>query len=160
MEQLKKKETFGVKTEIIDSFYQQWENFPEFAALIRKDRRVIALNKAARDIGYPQGIKCFELGGRELHKECLADTALKEQKAKYQILKNNMIGPQLTMITYWLPLHKEKDLYVHFNIDITRYADPEKIDGLDSVLPITSWKLLQFTSNLFFKFFAKRRHRE
>lgn len=153
---MKTEDTFGVDQKTVDAFYQQWDNFPEFAALIRKDRRVIALNKAARDMGFPQGIRCVEIGGPEVHKECLANKALEERTAKSLLVNSKMPGSKTTMITYWLPLSDKDDLYVHCNIDITKFADQKKVDKHEGVIKATPSKALQFSSYMFFKLFNKK----
>ena len=154
------QDTFGVSEEIINGFYQQWELFPDFVALIRKDRTIIALNKAARDMGYSQGIKCDEESGKELNNACMADSALEEGTTISKIITSKMPEPESTLIAYWMPLQDETDLYIHFIIDITGYVDPEKAEKADTPESITSSKFVQFSSNIFFKLFMKWRGRK
>ena len=113
-----------IKPEIIKAFYLTWDAFPFVVMLLKKSRTIVAVNKLARDLGITPGMKCYELTGiKESHKECLANAALEEGVTKRTVAYNDLFRQVLD--TYWVPVQGEKDLYIHFNIDISEYAKPE-----------------------------------
>jgi len=101
-----------------------WDAFPFVVMLLKKNRTIVALNRLAIDLGIQPGMKCYELTGvNEPHKECLANAALEEGITKRTVAYIDLF--KQVMDTYWVPVKGEKDLYIHFNIDITEYAKPE-----------------------------------
>ena len=108
--------------EHIRNFHSQWDNFPFSVMLIRKDRTIVAVNAAAQGVGVIEGVRCCDLGTKESHNVCMANCALKEQKA--QRLTGYFDDYKMVLDTYWIPVAGEEDLYIHFSIDITEYAAP------------------------------------
>jgi len=110
--------------DLIKAFHMMWDAFPFVVILLKKDRSIIAVNKLARDLGIQPGMKCYELTGlNESHKTCLANAALAEGITKRSVAYFEPFKQVLD--TYWIPVSGEKDIYIHFNIDITQYAKPE-----------------------------------
>ena len=109
-----------VDDEIRSSFHIFWDNFPFPVMLNRKDRTIIECNKAAILTGIIPGTRCIDFGGKEFHKECLADQALREQSTKRLVA---YIDPMEAVLdSYWLPLDGYPNYYIHFSIDINEYA--------------------------------------
>ena len=119
------------------------DSLPHIAMLVRKDRKVLAANRLARDVGVKVGGYCWQDFGRgdfiseedkkyiqEYKKAppggtcchfCLADEAFKGQKT----IRN----PELEFWgkiwdMYWVPLDEQTCL--HYAIDITEYKQAEK----------------------------------
>jgi hypothetical protein len=117
---------------------------PSFAMIIRKDRTILLANRIAQKVGAKVGGYCWRNFGQgkfipeqdkkyiKEHKKippggtccyfCLADKALKTQKPA-----NN---PELKAWdkiwdTFWIPLNKE--LFLHYAIDITRRREAERV---------------------------------
>ncbi len=106
-----------VEQRILEAFEMMWGPFPEPVMLIHRDRTVLAVNDFARSMGVQAGIKCFSLnpeaaGARCKH--CKADFALGEQRAA--CIERTRNGNRV--ITYWMPLKEEKDVYVHFGVGL------------------------------------------
>ncbi len=113
-----------INPETLRAFHMMWDAFPFVVMLLKKNRTIVALNRLARDLGIQPGMKCYELTGvKEPHKECLANAALEEGITKRTVAYIDLF--KQVMDTYWIPVQGEKDLYIHFNIDITEYAKPE-----------------------------------
>lgn len=113
-----------INQEIIKNFHIFWNNFPAPVLLLHKDRTIIAGNKAADLTGAIPGTRCCDQGPKEAHKKCLANIALKENKAQRLVDYSEMMG--MVIDSYWIPVDGEPDLYVHFGIDITPYASENK----------------------------------
>ena len=107
--------------EIIEAFHMMWDNFPERARLIRKDRTVLAVNKAAALEGFKTGERCIDSPPKEGHKGCKANTALREKCGIYDI------GTDGTRIRFWVPLEGSdcEEMYVHFSLPVS-IADSEE----------------------------------
>lgn len=102
-----------------------WDFFPHLVLLLRKDRTIVDANRFALDQGVTPNLKCYQLsGGTAIHEVCKADLALMENGAKRNV--GNYRGRVLD--SYWLPIPGEKNLYIHFAIDITQYAKPELLN--------------------------------
>ena len=71
--------------EVINAFHMMWDTFPEHARLIHKDRTVLAVNKAAEEIGMTVGTPCYAFAPNRSHSICLANQALKENVGKYRV---------------------------------------------------------------------------
>ena len=100
----------------IDAFHMMWGNFPEGVVLIHKSREVIALNKAADKLGVlKQGIKCSSVGTPEMHKGCLANKALAEEKATHVF----MPLADGYAVGFWVPLDGHPEYYLHFSVGQT-----------------------------------------
>jgi len=114
----------GVNPKTIKAFNMMWGAFPSPVMMLRKNRDIVALNKLAKDYGIQTGGKCYQLTGEtEAHEGCMANQALSEGVAMRSVSYANMV--QQVQDSYWVPVQGEKDLYVHFGIDITEYAKPE-----------------------------------
>jgi hypothetical protein len=115
---------FGVSPDTLKAFHAMWDTFPFPVLLLRKDRTILDCNKTAKDKGVRRGGKCFRLTGADgIHTHCLGNAALEEETAKravgYSAVRKQVLD------SYWLPLPDEKDLFIHFAIDISDYAKPE-----------------------------------
>jgi hypothetical protein len=124
MEKEQEQINSGVNPDILKSFHAMWDSFPFPVLLLRKDRTILDCNKSAQDKGVRSGGKCFKLSGADgIHTHCLGNAALEEETAKrtvgYSAVRKQVLD------SYWLPLSGEKDLFVHFAIDISDYAKPE-----------------------------------
>src|SRR4051812_8411432 len=104
----------------ITPFPPQWDNFPFPAMLIRRNRTIVAANAAAGKAGIVSGTRCCDLGRKESHRVCQADSALREKTAKRLTAYSEDYG--MVMDSYWVPVDGEDQLYIHFSIDITEYA--------------------------------------
>ncbi|SHK11962.1 hypothetical protein SAMN02745216_02920 [Desulfatibacillum alkenivorans DSM 16219] len=109
-----------VEQEILDGFHLFWDNFPFPVMLNNKDRLIVDCNKAGKALGYAPGTYCYEQGGKEMHKGCLAGKAMKQQSAVRKVGMIDALG--MVIDTYWIPLPGREDLFVHFGIDITEYV--------------------------------------
>lgn len=116
-------------------------SLPYPTMIIRKDRTVLASNKAAEDIGVYPGCICWRDFGKsasipEKDKRyieekgslpdhpvrctfCLADEALKKQTP----MNTDVEAGGKVWDTYWIPL--TKDTYLHYAIDVTERKDYE-----------------------------------
>ena len=114
----------AVDPETSQAFHLMWDSFPSPAALLRKDRTVLACNPAAVAIGYREGARCFQtFADKGVHKHCRANEALRDSVAQRSVVyfpAGKVVGD-----CYWLPVTGEKDLLVHTVINITQYAKPE-----------------------------------
>jgi hypothetical protein len=98
--------------EVIDAFHLTWGNFPESVLLIRKDRTIIAVNKAGKKIGREVNSKCFGLTSTESHQGCKANEALATQEFTYRKTK----GDNGDIIDFWIPVDGKEDCFIHFSI--------------------------------------------
>jgi len=122
----KQQEKIWTRGEVVAAFRKMWDPFPHIVLLLTKDRTIQAANAKVLEMGVRVGSKCFQLtGSKEVHEVCLANAALQENQAKRNV------GPyaERFLDTYWLPIAGEKDLYIHFSIDITKWADPALMKG-------------------------------
>lgn len=98
---------------IVEMFHAMWDSFPSRVRLIRKDRTVLAVNRAAKEMGMEVGVRCLDNPPDPMaHAGCLANLALKEKTAKYSLTKN---GKRLR---FWIPVEGVEDVYVHFSIEV------------------------------------------
>jgi hypothetical protein len=109
-----------ISEELSRNFHLFWDNFPFPVMLVHKDRTILDRNKAAEAMGCIPGTRCIDVGKKEDHRGCLANQSLQEQTAKRVVGYVESYG--LVMDGYWVPLAGEKDIYLHFSIDITEYA--------------------------------------
>ncbi|QEM70145.1 hypothetical protein FO488_06060 [Geobacter sp. FeAm09] len=109
-----------ISEELSRNFHLFWDHFPSPVMLVRKDRTIIDRNRAAEAMGCIPGTRCIDSGRKEDHQRCLAGKALQEQSAKRLVTYAGNLG--LVVDGYWIPLAGERDLYLHFFIDITPYA--------------------------------------
>ena len=124
MEKSQELDKAEVRPEILKAFHLMWDMFPTPVFLLRKDRTILDFNQTARDRGVQLGGKCYQLSGDDcIHKQCLGNSALEEGVGKRSV---GYYAPSKRFVdSYWLPIGGEKDLFVHFAIDITKYANPE-----------------------------------
>lgn len=101
-------------SKVIEAFQLMWGNLPEPALLVHKSKKIIAVNAASRKAGRIEGTVCATYGGPETHKGCMANQALATQQPKF--LKKKYGDREI--ISYWLPIDGNPDLYVHFNIGV------------------------------------------
>jgi hypothetical protein len=106
----------GASDATIESFRMMWDGFPHGVLLLNRNRDIIAVNKRAEERGVRTGIKCYQLtdNNNEIHRGCKANQALDEATAQKVVTNNNKSNKLI--ITYWLPVTTDKDLYLHFNI--------------------------------------------
>ncbi len=109
------------KKEIFNAFSQNWNLHPFPVLLIRADRVILAVNEPGRKLGVPIGKKCFELSGKDkICSDCQANKALSEKKGiqvgSYQETRKKFVE------TFWVPLEDEKEIYLHYSNDITKWV--------------------------------------
>lgn len=113
-----------ISPEILSAFDLMWHHFPSPVFLLLKNRTIIGLNKAAKDMGIMTGMKCFQLSGETgIHENCQGNSALKEGSGKRAVAYVPKF--KQVMDSYWLPVPGQPNLLIHFAIDITEYAKPE-----------------------------------
>lgn len=106
-------ETTDVRAETIEAFHTMWGNFPHGVLLLKANREIVAANKASKESGAVEGRKCFELGGlSDIHKGCLGNDALREQKAQRSTYHHD----GKIVDAYWLPVPSGEDLMIHFAV--------------------------------------------
>ncbi len=124
MDEKKEKKNREVNPETIRAFEQMWHYYPFPVFLLLKNRTIVSMNKAAKDMGIMTGMKCFQLSGSTgIHEGCLGNSALKDQAGKRSVLY--VPGMKQVLDSYWLPVPGEKDMLIHFAADITEYAKKE-----------------------------------
>jgi hypothetical protein len=69
--------------ELIRSFHCQWDSFPGLVRLIRRDRTVLAVNRAGEEGGARCGLRCCDQGVPGQHIGCMADRALDVSLEQY-----------------------------------------------------------------------------
>lgn len=121
------KENTPVKNETLNAFNAMWGLHPSPVLLIRTNREIVAINETGRNLGIPEGIKCFQLAGNSsICDRCKGTAAVKENKGKraaaWQAKRNMFVD------TYWIPVQDETGLFVHFGNDITEYVREEFIE--------------------------------
>jgi len=124
-----------------DSWTSLFDAIPYAAMIIRKDRILLAVNKAGREIGIEEGRYCWDSFGQKAsipqeHKEyfelygeppgagthcifCHADEALESQE---EIIADVEVGGKVYK-TYWIALSDNE--YLHYAIDVTQKKKPE-----------------------------------
>ena len=113
-----------VNPEVVKAFDMVWYYFPFPVFLLQRNRTIVSMNKAAKDMGIMTGMKCYQLtGGTGIHEGCLGNAAMKDEEGKRSV----MYVPEMKQVldSYWLPIPREKDMLIHFATDITEYAKPE-----------------------------------
>ena len=102
-----------VSSEIIEAFHMMWDKFPWVVLLNKKNREIVAANKAAEELGYQPGKKCFQVANdTEIHAGCKANEAL--EKGVFQRSVDYNKETNRVMDAYWIPISVEPELYVHF----------------------------------------------
>lgn len=115
----------GDYAEAINAFHKMWDAFPHLVLLLQRDRTIVASNHAAQEKGAVPGLKCYQWSGAEgIHPVCKGNAALEENVAKRSV--GNYQGRVLD--SYWLPVGGERDLMLHFSVDITAYAKKELLE--------------------------------
>jgi len=111
-----------VRKEVTDAFHQMWDAFPHLVLLLKRDRTIVASNRVAQERGAVAGLKCYEwAGAKSIHPGCKGNLAMDRLKGQRSV--GNYGGRVLD--SYWLPVGGEKDLLLHFSVDITPYAKEE-----------------------------------
>lgn len=103
------EEIINIDKEIIKAFHQMWDTFPGMARLIRRDFMIIAANPIARESGFSEGVKCINVGVRELHKGCRSALMMKSKIGQLD-------RPEAGKVRGWLPVEGFDDIYVHFTL--------------------------------------------
>jgi hypothetical protein len=99
---------------IIEAFHLTWNNFPETVRLIRRDRTIIAINKAGVNSGIQIGSKCSATLPSERHKGCLANKALETGKYTY-----DKVGFENdSLLRFWIPVNDTDEYFIHFLLGI------------------------------------------
>ena len=111
-------------------FHMFWDNFPFPVMLVHKDRTILDRNVAAEHVGCTPGTRYIDRGLRAAHKGCLANRALAENTGLRQVKFVEMTN--MVMDAYWIPVVGHDDVFVHFGIDITPYANDTLRQGLKS----------------------------
>ena len=100
------------KEDVIKAFHLMFDNYPESAMLIDKERNVLAVNKIAPSTGRVAGIKCATVQPLEQHKGCKLNQALSSKEATYR-KKTGTLGD---VVSFWVPIDGYPDYFVHFSI--------------------------------------------
>jgi hypothetical protein len=114
-----------LKEEVLCHFHIFWDNFPFPVMLVHKDRTILDRNSAAEAMGCVVGTRCIDRGTKAMHKNCQANVALREKTGKRVVAFVEQMG--MVMDSYWVPLAGYEDVFIHFGIDITPYADMESL---------------------------------
>jgi len=101
---------------LIESFHAFWNNYPYMVRLIRRDRIVLAVNKASADAGLSAGELCSAVGAKEAHAGCLSNQSLKEKQAKHQLAGDGL------RLKFWIPVEGREDVFVHFSVPATEFS--------------------------------------
>ena len=103
---------------LIESFHAMWNNYPYMVRLIRKDRIVLAVNKASAAAGLETGVLCSAVGVKEAHAGCLSNLALEEEIGKHQLT------PDGARLKFWIPVEGRSDVFVHFSVPSAEFSAP------------------------------------
>ena len=103
---------------LIESFHAMWNNYPYMVRLIRKDRVVLAVNKACAAAGLLPGVLCSAAGTKEAHAGCLFSLALKENTGKHQLTADG------ARLKFWIPIEGRDDVFVHFSVPSAEFSSP------------------------------------
>ena len=99
------------------------ENISGFVVLLRPNtRKIIAMNKYAKDMGGIPGLTCFNTIGQSKTPcpWCLAPKLWESGEAQHLVVD----ALDVAWDTYWIPIRD--DLYLHYGFDITEQAKREK----------------------------------
>jgi hypothetical protein len=105
--------------EVVRAFHMMWGDYPSPVTLIKKDRTVVAVNKASQLAGGTAGVKCFQQNGT-MCPWCKGNEMFKTGVAVRDVIK----AYGIVFDSYWIPT-PIKDLCIHFGNDITEWAKPE-----------------------------------
>ena len=95
--------------ELLNVFHAFWDAFPSPVRLIRRDRMVLAVNKAAASLGQRAGVCCAAEPPAARHVGCLAQNALSSGQSQTYC-------PVGLKIRCWIPISVLDDGYIHFSI--------------------------------------------
>jgi len=101
---------------LIENFYAMWNNYPYKVRLIRSDRIVLAVNKAAADAGLKTGELCTAVGHKEAHAGCLSHLALEEKLGKHLLTADG------SLLKFWIPVSGREDAFVHFSVPSAEFS--------------------------------------
>ncbi|KHK01035.1 hypothetical protein [Desulfovibrio sp. TomC] len=117
-------EQTSVTQEILDAFHLMWDLHPGPVMLVRANREIVAVNATGKELGIPEGSKCFTLAGRNsLCKNCKGNAALADGTAKRSGTYSESYGGFVD--GYWTPLVGVPGLFLHYANNISEYVRPE-----------------------------------
>lgn len=105
---------------IIEAFHMMWDHFPEPVLLIKKNRRIYAVNRKAASFGMGKQVRCIDRGNPEQHKGCLCNRAVDEKRtvcSMYQSQAGKAYG-------FWMPVAGAEEYILHFSVGA--FTVPEK----------------------------------
>lgn len=103
-----------ISESVFEAFHLMWGNFPAEVTLVRKNREVVAVNKALQASGrIKPGMFCSREGSPDDHKNCKANKALEACRPEHIYF---MAGEN-PAVAFWVPLAGSNDLFVHFLVD-------------------------------------------
>ena len=113
---------------IEDTFKLMWELYPAPVLLVHHNRGIVAVNKAAENMGVPVGVKCYQLAGNDtICPKCKGNICLKKREGQR---RTSYYSSQKAFAdTYWVPVAGEEDLFVHFFNDISEHVRPELLQN-------------------------------
>ena len=94
--------------ELIQAFHTLWDSYPVHVRLIRRDRTVLAGNKAAEAKGMVAGTHCAPTPNG--HPGCLGNLSLDTRQAQIKHYPNGRLQ-------FWIPVEGREDVFVHFSCD-------------------------------------------
>lgn len=100
------------KSEVIKAFHIMFDNYPESAMLIDRERNIIAVNKIAPSTGRTEGIKCAAVQPLEQHKGCKLNAAIETTETTYR----KKIGALGDVVSFWVPIDGCPEYFVHFSV--------------------------------------------
>ncbi|MCR4667352.1 MAG: hypothetical protein K5657_08695 [Desulfovibrio sp.] len=108
--------------EVLSAFHAMWDNFPEPVTITQKSREIVAVNKAAADLGLKAGIKCSSIGKPEDHKGCLCNRAIDTCTG----IGVSYEGPFGRTYGFWIPISGRPDWVLHYSVGRTVNYDSLK----------------------------------
>lgn len=112
-------EQVNYENQLIESFNQMWDKYPEPVQLIHRSFRILAVNESCRLLGGVAGVICCADNDCKPHPGCRAMLALKTNEA--QVVAREREGTQIT--GYWIPVAGATDYYIHFGNGMKDYMN-------------------------------------
>ncbi len=100
------------KEAVIQAFHLMFDNYPESAVLLDKERNIIATNKIAPSTGRVEGIRCSTVQPLEQHKGCKLSEAIESNETAYR----KKVGALGDVVSFWVPITGFPDYFVHFSV--------------------------------------------
>jgi hypothetical protein len=97
---------------LINSFHLMWDNYPEFAILLHKDKVIVSVNKEGEKLGLVVGAKCESCLPAEVHRECKVGEVIKTHRWARRIRQDENEG----VIHFWVPIDGYDDYLIHFQV--------------------------------------------